>query len=164
MKQNHLYRSWHQNHGVDTLPQPYDNILPNKENAAYNLINTICIFHDFLFIINLSYAAVKLYSGLVWNRCTVFTVCAMCNNIFHAWLREFTRYLDAWFYLLYLHPIFTRVFRWKVDIWILTNMPFVSFIIIILIITHVCCVYSHLICFALFTSCFRILKWTLLRL
>lgn len=94
----------------------------------------------------MSYAAIKLYSGLVWNRCTVFTVCAMCNKIFHAWLREFTRYLDAWFYLLYLHPIFTREeFLDEKLILILTNMPSVSFIIVIITITHVCCVYSRFI-------------------
>lgn len=37
------------------------------------LINTVCIFHGFLFIINLSYAAMKLYSGLVSNRHLDFT-------------------------------------------------------------------------------------------
>lgn len=31
----------------------------------------------------------------------------MCDKIFNAWLRKFARHFDAWFYLLYLHPIFT---------------------------------------------------------
>lgn len=31
--------------------------------AAYLLINTVYIFYDFLFIINLSYAAINLHSG-----------------------------------------------------------------------------------------------------
>lgn len=51
----------------------------------------------------------KLYSGLVWKEeFAVHTaVCAMCDKVFHAWLRRFARHFDARFYLLYLHPIFT---------------------------------------------------------
>lgn len=117
------------------------------KTAAYLLINTVCIFHDFLFIINVSYAAIRLYSGLGWNRCSVHTTfCAMCDKIFHAWLR-FARHFDAWFYRLYLHPIFTiEEFLDKKLICILKVCQSCPFIII-LIITIVCSVYVYFIYF-----------------
>lgn len=89
----------------------------------------------------------------------------MCGKVFPCLASEdLLGHFDAWFYLLYLHPIFTReeFLDEKVDIWILYNVcPFT----IILIITSVCCVYSYFIytlCFYhLFpTSCFDI--WVVL--
>lgn len=92
-------------------------------------------------------------------------VCATCDKIFHAWLRRFARHFDAWFYLLYLHPIFTieefldekLIYGYSVC----QSCP----LIIILIITIVCCVYAYFIYHFVFVStfCFQILTLTLLR-
>lgn len=131
--------------------------------AAYLLINTVCIFHDFLFIINLSYAAMKLYSGLVCVWVFFFSHNCLCN----VWQtfpclakRGFARHFDAWFYLLYLHPIFTieEFLDEKLIYGYLTICP----LIIILIITIVCCVYVYILStLSVFT--FQILTLTILR-
>lgn len=134
--------------------------------AAYLLINTVCIFHDFLFIINLSYAAMKLYSGLVWNRRLFFTqpFVQCVTKFFHAWLRRFARHFDAWFYLLYLHPIFTiEEFLDEKSIYgYLTKRQKLCPLIIILIITSVSCVYAYFIeSFCFYHPFFKYSLWYL---
>lgn len=70
----------------------------------------------------------------------------MCDKIFHAWLRGFARHFDAWFYLLYLHPIFTieEFLDEKLIYGYLTKRQLCP-PIIILIITSVSCVYAYFI-------------------
>lgn len=93
----------------------------------------------------------KLYSGLVWTRRFLTQLFVQCVAKFFPCLasEDLLGHFDAWFYLLYLHPIFTReeFLDEKVDIWILNDVcPFT----VILIITSVCCVYSYFI----YTFCF----------
>lgn len=100
------------------------------------------------------------YFQVSFQFCFHTTLCTTCNWSFHAWLRKFNRYLDAWFYLLYLHPIFT-IEEFLDEKLIYGYSCQLCSLIIILIITTVCRVYSYFIDLSCF--CFQILTWTPLR-